>query len=54
MIDKLVSIDGIGEKSAREIAEEYDNLDDIKRAIMNGDFRVGGISSTKLNLLLKL
>ena len=50
----MASIDGIGEKTAEEIAEEYDSIAEIKKDIRSGKFAVGGVSDTKQKLLLKL
>lgn len=52
--EKLVAIPGIAEKTAEEICEEYKNTEQIKAAIKNNTFAVGGVGFIKKQLILRL
>lgn len=47
----MEGIHGLGHKLATEIAEEYDNLEDLGKDIENETFSVGGVSSKKIELI---
>lgn len=52
--EKLMTIQGIAEKVADEICEEYDNIDKIKQAIQNKSFSVGGVGFFKKRKILNM
>ena len=47
----MEEIKGIGPKMAAEIAEEYSDLEELKKDIENGNFSVGGMSEKKIELI---
>jgi len=47
----MEEIHGIGKKLAKEIEEEYSNLEDLKNDIENKTFSVGGMSEKKIELI---
>ena len=49
----IKNISGIGFKAAKEVAEEYDNLIDLKRDLEDGTFSVGGLSVKKIEIIKK-
>ena len=54
LLDKLLAIPGIAEKAAAEICEEYKTVEDIKKAIQDKTFSVGGVGFLKKKLMLKV
>lgn len=54
LFQKLIDIPGIAEKTAKEICEEYKNIEEIKIAIRNKSFSVGGVGFLKKGLILRL
>ena len=52
--ERLVAINGLAEKIADEILEEYKSLDNIKKAIKNKSFKVGGVGPEKQKKIMRL
>jgi len=50
----LVAINGLAEKIADEILEEYKILKNIKKAIKNKSFKVGGVGPEKQKKIMRL
>ena len=54
LLQKLIAIPGIAEKAAKEICEEYKDVESIKTAIEVRTFSVGGVGLFKKTLILKM